>query len=329
MVLFHYRLPFTNVSLDIRITIYINLIMPRISIRQKLLKSLQNAISTIQKSIQLQHILKDNDSNSDNEDDNSTNTIGMQELYLENLQQRYETVQNTRYLFRKNTYRRGYKEEVYQRHFTLLDDEEKSWLNEVEFKEAYRMSRSAFTKLVDSIKIHPVFYNPLNTKKQASVEFQLGVFLYYLGRSGSGSSNPVLRNQFGISRGAAHLYKCRCVIAIRTLKNKYVRWPDINERKEIAARIYAKYNIPNCIAVADGTLLPLMTAPQTDDAPAYHGRKFLYSMSVMIVNDDQKKLGITFRVFQDALMIKEYMRVLPCSKKQNKNLKMRKRQNIF
>ena len=306
MVLFHYRLPFTNVSLDIRITIYINLIMPRISIRQKLLKSLQNAISTIQKSIQLQHILKDNDSNSDNEDDNSTNTIGMQELYLENLQQRYETVQNTRYLFRKNTYRRGYKEEVYQRHFTLLDDEEKSWLNEVEFKEAYRMSRSAFTKLVDSIKIHPVFHNPLNTKKQ-----------------GSGSSNPVLRNQFGISRGAAHLYKCRCVIAIRTLKNKYVRWPDINERKEIAARIYAKYNIPNCIAVADGTLLPLMTAPQTDDAPAYHGRKFLYSMSVMIVNDD-KKLGITFRVFQDALTIKECMRVLPCSKKQ-KQFKMRKR----
>ena len=119
------------------------------------------------------------------------------------------------------------------------------------------------------------------------------------------------------------------MIAIRTLKNKYVRWPDINERKEIAARIYAKYNIPNCIAVADGTLLPLMTAPQTDDAPAYHGRKFLYSMSVMIVNDDKKKLGITFRVFQDALMIKEYMRVLPCSKKQNKNLKLRKRQNIF
>ena len=76
-------------------------------------------------------------------------------------------------------------------------------------------------------------------------------------------------------------------------------------------------------------LLPLMTAPHTEDAPAYHGRKFLYSMSVMIVNDDQKKLGITFRVFQDALMIKEYMRVLPCSKKQNKNLKLRKRQNIF
>ena len=220
MVLFHYKLPITNVSLDVINILCINLIMPRTSIRQKLLKSLQNAISTIQKSIQLQHILKDNDSNSNNEDDSSTNTIGMQELYLENLQQRYKAVQNTRYLFRKKTYRRGYKEEFHQRHFTLLDDDEKSWLNEEEFKEAYRMSRSVFTKLVHVIKNHPVFHNPLNTKKQASVEFQLGVFLYYLGRLGSGSSNPVLRNQFGISRGAAHLYKCRCVTAIRTLKNK-------------------------------------------------------------------------------------------------------------
>ena len=56
--------------------------MPRISIRQKLLRSLRNAISTIQKSIQLQRILKDNVSNGDNEYGSSTITIGMQELYF-------------------------------------------------------------------------------------------------------------------------------------------------------------------------------------------------------------------------------------------------------
>ena len=45
---------------------------------------------------------------------------------------------------------------------------------------------------------------------------------------------------------------------------------------------------PNCIAVADGTLFPLTFAPQSNDAPDYSGCKVAYSLSVMIVNEDQK-----------------------------------------
>lgn len=75
---------------------------------------------------------------------------------------------------------------------------------------------------------------------------------------------------------------------IRTLQEQAIRWPDEAEREEIARRIQNKYQIPNCVAVANGTLLSLMNEPQTVDAPDYHGCKFPYSLSIMIVNDDRR-----------------------------------------
>ena len=58
---------------------------------------------------------------------------------------------------------------------------------------------------------------------------------------------------------------------------------------------FTKYDFINCIAVADGMLFPLTQAPQSDDAPDYqHGRKYQYSLSVMIVNDDNKEIRYYF-----------------------------------
>jgi hypothetical protein len=76
-----------------------------------------------------------------------------------------------------------------------------------------------------------------------------------------------------------------------------VHWPDVSERKEIAKRIFHEFHFLNCIAIADGTLFPLMFEPQGDDAPDYHGRKFQYSLTVMIVNDDERKIRHYFSGF--------------------------------
>ena len=95
---------------------------------------------------------------------------------------------------------------------------------------------------------------------------------------------------FGIGRGSAELYKCHCVKAIRSLGPDAISWPDETEREEIAKRIMAEYGWLQCIAVANGTLFPLTYAPQSKDAPDYHGWKHMYSLSVMIVNDDQRKI---------------------------------------
>jgi hypothetical protein len=95
----------------------------------------------------------------------------------------------------------------------------------------------SFNKLVDMIiKDHPDFQNDSN-KKQAKVSHQLLLFLHYLGKSGSGASNPHLRNVFHVGRGTAHRFKHRCITAIRSLRDDAIKWPDHVERKQIARRI--------------------------------------------------------------------------------------------
>ena len=44
------------------------------------------------------------------------------------------------------------------------------------------------------------------------------------------------------------------------------------------------------VAIADGTLFPLASEPQTEDAPDYSGCKYWYSLSVMIICDDTRKI---------------------------------------
>jgi DDE superfamily endonuclease len=50
--------------------------------------------------------------------------------------------------------------------------------------------------------------------------------------------------------------------------------------------------LPKCFkaGIMDGTLFPLAFSPQTKDAPDYSGRKFPYSLSVLIVNDHKKRI---------------------------------------
>ena len=40
----------------------------------------------------------------------------------------------------------------------------------------------------------------------------------------------------------------------------------------------------------DGTLLPLVFEPLSDDAADYHGRKFQYSLTVLVINDDKQRI---------------------------------------
>jgi DDE superfamily endonuclease len=148
------------------------------------------------------------------------------------------------------------------------------------------MHCESFHRLLSMIKDHPVFQSD-GTKQQEPVAHQLLVLLL---ESGSGANNPTLRNMFQIGRGTPEEYKRRCIKAIRSLRDSVIHWPDQNKRPIIARCILHQYNWPNCIGVVDGTLFPLGNDPRSEDAPDYHGRKFLYSMSTIIVNDDTKRM---------------------------------------
>lgn len=174
------------------------------------------------------------------------------------------------------------------------DDEEEEaplpFLTDNEFLHKYRMSRDSFNELVGLIKDHEVFKRGRRGPKQMPPEYQLMVFLKYIGTEGAGSSNPDLRNTFRVGRGTIDVYKKRVVKAIRSLRDRYYKWPTTDEREQIAERIRKEYGFPNCCGMADGTLSPLAFEPQTVDAPDYSGRKYGYSLSTLIVNDDRKRI---------------------------------------
>jgi DDE superfamily endonuclease len=112
--------------------------------------------------------------------------------------------------------------------------------------------------------------------------------LRYLGTEGNGAGGLGQRNLFKIGCGTGSLYNNRAMIAIRSLRDKAVFWPDESERQEIANRVRRDHTFPNCVGFIDGTLFPLSKCPSTDDAPDYSGRKFSYSLSVLIINDDSR-----------------------------------------
>ena len=93
-----------------------------------------------------------------------------------------------------------------------------------------------------------------------------------------------------ISAGACNKYTTRVVKALVSLQDEYIQWPDEKERNKIATRIEKAWMFKNCVGLMDGTLFELALAPRSSDGSDYHGRKFQYSLSIMVINDDQREI---------------------------------------
>jgi hypothetical protein len=94
-------------------------------------------------------------------------------------------------------------------------------------------------------------------------------------------SNWQDRSVFRTSKGTIRCYKERVVQTILDcLYNKFIKWPDQDEQWIITERIRAKYGLPNCVGVADGTLLPLAFWPSTDDYANYKGKIMLFTVTM-------------------------------------------------
>ena len=82
----------------------------------------------------------------------------------------------------------------------------------------------------------------------------------------------------------------RAVEAICSLHRETVYWPDEEERKVISEQMQKNYDFINCVGMGDGTLFPLAYAPCTPDASDYSGRKYGYSITCFIINDDKRRI---------------------------------------
>ncbi|POW12769.1 hypothetical protein PSTT_04385 [Puccinia striiformis] len=138
----------------------------------------------------------------------------------------------------------------------------KNRLDDIRFKQEFRMCQESFHQLVSEIRDHPVFQNRSNIP-QRPVQDQLMVTLKRMGTW--------------------------TIEAILSLEEQYVSWPDTQGRRAIASRVDEFTGFRNCVGFIDGTLLPLYDRPAIDPQD-YYSRKGYYCLNTLIVCDEEKRI---------------------------------------
>jgi len=170
----------------------------------------------------------------------------------------------------------------------LDDSHVHNWLSDNEFLRKYRLDRDTMECITNLIKGDLVFKKGKRGPKQIPVKHQLMIFLHFMGKEGE--SNSSQRDVFNISEGHCELCRERVATALCNLREEYIKWPGVEERKEISCRILNKFQIPNCVGMMDGTLLVIGLTPQCTDKADYSGRKFKFSLTVNVINDDNRRI---------------------------------------
>jgi hypothetical protein len=73
------------------------------------------------------------------------------------------------------------------------------------------------------------------------------------------------------------------------MKDEVISWPNVEERREISARMAFKLGIPGCIGILDGTPVNVSQLP-TIDGETFFNRKSRYSYNVQLICDDLKRI---------------------------------------
>lgn len=211
------------------------------------------------------------------------------ELYQEQvLLRKYQTLAARRYIHGRVTYRSC--NELIATFERDLDDSDTCWLRTLEFNVRYGMTKKSVLKIHQLIKNHSVFEKKKKGRPQRKSLYQLMILLCFLRTEGSGMSNQRGRQVFGIASGSCDKYRTRSIVAIcESMQDNYF-WPDRNERKEISKSFEKINNLPGTVGAVDGTMIPLAFKPQRNDFADFKGRKHLYTLTMMVVNDHKRRI---------------------------------------
>jgi hypothetical protein len=77
---------------------------------------------------------------------------------------------------------------------------------------------------------------------------------------------------------------------LECLYKDFVKWSDPDEPQVIAHWNRDDFGLPNCIGIADVTLLPLAFCPSTDNYANYKDIKMLYMLTMLVVNNNERQI---------------------------------------
>jgi len=153
-----------------------------------------------------------------------------------------------------------------------------------EFQKLFRLTPTSFKYVYSKIEHH---LQPRDTGKlrnnRTYVEpiAKLGVLVYFL------AQNPTLKacgTQWGVSKPTVSRILRKTASSIkRELYNEHVKWPDEAQQVENAKLFELCRYIPNILAVADGTHIPVKCAAEVTSS--YLNRKGWTSLNVMALCD--------------------------------------------
>jgi hypothetical protein len=197
----------------------------------------------------------------------------------------YHRVRNRRFIHRARHYKNANFNEL-EFYYNM---------SETDFLLHFRVHKESFWKLYSYIKDYSGFHRRRGAlgdlyRPQAPVKYQLLVFLYVLGASGSDANYKRVASRFKISNGTVKIFVDRCTKAVlELLENDAVFWPDSADRRTIAKRIQEKYGFPHCIGFLDGTIFPLEFKPSLF-GEEYYSRKGCWSVHCLIICDDETRI---------------------------------------
>ena len=114
------------------------------------------------------------------------------------------------------------------------------------------------------------------------------IYLHFVGHEAM--TDRIQRQVFLISRGSLTIDRKRVIKALLSIRDEYYKWPSAEERKCPSDVFLKNHGFPNGFALMDGTLLGLAFCPRSDDFSDYHSRKFHYSPTIRVVNNDKREI---------------------------------------
>lgn len=155
-----------------------------------------------------------------------------------------------------------------------------------------RLSPSSFHALLELIEDHPVFTSEdsdTGGSSQAPTEIQLAITLYRMGRYGNGVSFKDVANWGGIGEGTVGDYTRRCLLAIESLQEMFVRKLTYQEKEREKNWVEKELGFTGGLCregwvMYDGTIVVLSRKPE-QHGDAYFTRKSNYGLNVQVCID--------------------------------------------
>ena len=153
------------------------------------------------------------------------------------------------------------------------------------------MDKNSFDNLASLIHgadLQPLLNVPSKQRK-APVVLQLFVTMRILGHYGNANTFHDVSALLRVSYGACDKYYKRIIDCLVIISQRYVKWPDIDERKQISSSVQADFCFPNCVGMIDGTVFPLFEKPVLEGED-YWCRKHCYGISAQIICDHERRI---------------------------------------